>query len=67
MPLIDKNFLFRDESIGGLFLLVKGYYASVLHQKAGLAMRLGKEGGLVAALLRNQFIFWSSHPARGHF
>ena len=35
MPLIDKNFLFRDGSIGGLFLPVKGYYASVLHQKAG--------------------------------
>jgi hypothetical protein len=33
MPLIDKNFLFRDGSIGGLFLLVKGYYASVLHRK----------------------------------
>jgi len=41
--------------------------ASVLHQskKQGLAMRLGKKDGSVAALLRNQLIFWSIHPARG--
>ncbi|MBU0652470.1 MAG: hypothetical protein KKG96_06270, partial [Proteobacteria bacterium] len=33
-------------------------------EKQGLAMRLGKEGGLGAALLRNHLTFWSSHPAR---
>jgi len=26
IDIIDKNFLFRDGSIGGLFLLVKGYF-----------------------------------------
>jgi hypothetical protein len=31
----DKALLSVVGSIGGLFLLVKGYYASVLHQKAG--------------------------------
>jgi hypothetical protein len=46
-------------SIGGLFLLVKGYYTS----KQGLAMRLDKEGGSVAALLRNQLTFWSVHQS----
>jgi len=30
-------------------------------------MRLGKGGGAVADLLRNQLIFWSSNPSRGHF
>jgi hypothetical protein len=52
------------ESIGGLFLLVKGYYGI---EKQGLAMCLGMEGGSVAALLRNQLTFWSSHPSRRHF
>jgi len=42
-------------------LLVKGYYAS---KKQGLAMRLGKGGGAVSDLLRNQLTFWSSHPSR---
>ena len=46
-------------TIGELFLLVKGYYAS---KSRGWAMRLGKGGGAVAALLRNQFTFWSSDP-----
>jgi hypothetical protein len=32
---IDKNFLFRGGSIGRLFLLVKGYFAAVLHRKTG--------------------------------
>jgi hypothetical protein len=31
-------------------------------EKQGLVMRLGKEGGAAAALLRNQLTFWSSHP-----
>jgi hypothetical protein len=35
-------------------------------EKQGLAMLLGMDGGLVAALLRNHPIFWSSHPAKGH-
>jgi len=39
----------------------------ILDRKQGLAMRLGKEGGAAAALLRNQLTFWSSHPSRGHF
>ena len=30
-------------------------------------MRLGKGGGAAAALLRNQFTFWSSRPSRRHF
>ena len=54
-------------SLGGLFLLVKGYIdRDILHlfcvEKQGLAMRLAKGGGAVAALLRNQLTFWSSHP-----
>jgi len=56
--------LFDGGSIGGLFLLVNGYFGI---EKQGLAMQLGKEGGSAAALLRNQRTFWSSHPARGHF
>ncbi len=32
---IDKNFLFRGGSIGWLFWLVNGYFASILHRKAG--------------------------------
>jgi len=35
-------------------------------EKQGLAMQFGKEGGSVAALLRNQPAFWSSQPIRGH-
>jgi len=44
---IDKNFLFRGVSIGGLFWAVKEYYASVLHQKAGAgdAIGLGRWSG----------------------
>ena len=51
---LDKTLLSRGRSIGGLFLLVKGYFASCCTEKQGLAMRLGKEGGSAAALLRNQ-------------
>jgi hypothetical protein len=36
-----------DGTIGGLFLLVKGY--SGHRKKQGLAMRLGKGGGAAAA------------------
>jgi hypothetical protein len=50
--------------MGGMFLLVKGYYGI---EKQGMAMCLGMEGGLVAALLRNQLTFWSSRPSRRHF
>jgi hypothetical protein len=50
--------------IEGVFLFVKGYFGI---EQQGLAMRLGKEGGEAAALIRNQLTFWSSHPARGHF
>ena len=53
-----------DGSIGGLILLVKGYYGI---EKQGLAMRLEEGGGSVAALLRNHLTFWSSRPARWHF
>jgi hypothetical protein len=35
LNLIYKNFLFRGGSIGWLFLLVNGYFASILHRKAG--------------------------------
>jgi len=55
----DKALLLMDGSIGGLILLVKGYYGI---EKQGLAMRLGKKDGSAAALLRNQFTFWSSRP-----
>jgi hypothetical protein len=49
----DKIFLLMNESIGGLFLLVNGYFAS----KSRGAMQLGKGGGTVAALLRKQITF----------
>ncbi len=39
--LFDKTLLFDGGSIGGLFLLVKGYDASVLHQKAGAVAAIG--------------------------
>jgi len=35
---------FDEGSIGGLFLHVKGYDASVLHQKAGAAAAIGRKG-----------------------
>jgi hypothetical protein len=35
-------------------------------KKQEMAMRFGEEGGSVAALLRNQLSFWSSHSATGH-
>jgi len=46
IELIDKALLFDGWSIGGLFLLVKGYFgrdilASVLHQKAGAGDAIG--------------------------
>jgi hypothetical protein len=47
----DKNFLFRGKSIGGPFLFGKGYFYLFCIKKQGLAMRLGKEDGSVAALL----------------
>jgi hypothetical protein len=34
-------------------------------EKQGLAMRLGKESGSVAALLKDQIHFWSRHPQEG--
>ena len=37
----DKNFLFRRGSIGGLFLLVKEHFSSVLYQKAGTGDAVG--------------------------
>jgi hypothetical protein len=36
-------------------------------KKKELAMRLGKEGGSMAALLRNKLAFRSSYPARGQY
>jgi hypothetical protein len=50
--------------IGGVFLFVKGYLGI---EQQELAMRLGKEGGEAAALMRNQLTFWSSYSSRGHF
>jgi hypothetical protein len=55
--LIDKNFLFRGGSIGMLFLIVKGYFASCCIENQGLAMRFEEEDGSVAAFLRNQLTF----------
>ncbi len=72
LSMINKILLFGGGSIGGLFLLVKKYFAADLRRKAGLAMQLGMEGGPVAALLRkgslifiNLLTFWSSSPASG--
>ena len=48
-------------------MLVKGYFASCCIENEGLAMRFEEEGGSAAALLRNQLIFWSSHPQEGIF
>jgi hypothetical protein len=50
---IDKNFLFRGGSIGGLFWLVKGYWASGILgiNKQGMTMRLGKGCGASAVFL----------------
>ena len=62
--IIDKNFLFRCGSIGWLFLAVKGYFASCCSENQVLAVRFEEEGGSVAAILRNQLIFWSSHLVR---
>jgi hypothetical protein len=60
-----------DGSIGGLFLLVKGYFGYFAGifciEKQWLAMRLGKEGGAAASLLRNRITFGSSYPSRRHF
>ena len=68
MAAFDKVLLSMDGSIGGLFLLVKGILCIVIFciEKQGLAMRLGKGGGAVSALLRNQLTFLSSHSAREH-
>jgi len=64
---IDKTLFSNARSIGGLFLLVKEYYGILWIEKQGLAMRLGKEGGAAAALMRNQLTFWSSHPPQRLF
>jgi len=46
-----KTLLLTDQSRGGLFLLVKGYFAGIFCiEKQGLAMRWGKGGGAAAAL-----------------
>jgi len=39
----DKTLLSMGRTIGGLFLLVKGYFAS---KSRGMAMRLGEGGGV---------------------
>jgi hypothetical protein len=80
MP-FNKTLLFGELTIGGLFWIVKKYFAAVLHRKrslvfikagAGDTVPLGKEGGSRAALLRrrgiifiNLLTFWSSSPASG--
>jgi hypothetical protein len=38
LKIFDKGLLSMDESMGGLFLLVKGYFGI---EKQGLTMRLG--------------------------
>jgi hypothetical protein len=47
-----------------MFLPVKAYFGI---RKAGLAIRLGTEGGTSAALLRNQHTVWSSHRQEAIF
>jgi hypothetical protein len=61
---MDKILLFDGWRIGGLFLIVKKYFASVLHKKAGAGERVGKKSGLEAVLLKNHPIGGSIHPAR---
>jgi hypothetical protein len=39
----------------------------IFHRKSGVAMRLGKKGGSVAALLRNQITFMAESPGRRAF
>jgi hypothetical protein len=42
--IFDKVLVSIDGSIGGLFLLVKGYYAGILwHRKAGAGDAIGNE------------------------
>ena len=64
-------FIILDVAIVNATKFVKGnfryFFNAVSIEKQGLAMRLGKGGGVAAALLRNQLIFWSSHPSRRHF
>lgn len=49
--MIDKTLLSMVRNIGRLFLLVKEYFdRNILLRKAGLAMRLGTDGGTSAAL-----------------
>jgi hypothetical protein len=61
---IDKVLLLMDRSIRRAFFACQ---VILCIEKLGPVMRLVKEGGSAAALLRNQLTFWSSHPARGHF
>ena len=49
----DKAVISMIGTIGGLFLLVKGYWI----EQQGLAMRLKKEGGEATVLLRDQLTF----------
>jgi hypothetical protein len=61
---IDKILLSTGESIGGLFLPVKGYFAS---EQQRLAMRLGTKGGTSATLLINRLIFLMIYLPRRPF
>ena len=73
--IIDKNFLFRNGSIGGLFWLVKKFFASILRRKAGAGDAIGGGrwvGGRCFeksshSPIRSRNGFWSSHPVRSRF
>lgn len=64
MSIIDKNFLFGSRGIERAVYACQGIFCI---EKQRLAMRLGKEGGSAAALLRNQITFRRSHPSGRHF
>jgi hypothetical protein len=49
---------FRGSKYRGAVFACQGIFCI---EKQGLAMRLGKEGGAAAALLRNRLTIWSVH------
>ena len=65
--IFDKALLSMAGSIGGLLLLVKGYFASCCIEKQGPAMRLGKEGGSAAALFEKSAYLLVESPGKRAF
>ena len=61
---VGYDIAFKGSKYRGAVFACQGIFCI---EKQGLEMRLEKEGGVAAVLLRNQITFWSSHPSRGHF